>query len=405
MLSQTKVLAALEEKREAFRNYFADQGQELAMVQHKLDLFATLSYAELLAILDEITAATPWTGAMPTAELETADRLRLPFSHTWQSHAAARAWAFSVLEHAPVAAVDGSQIMPDKNDGLAVAAIQVGWYINPHRAGVPYEKDVSFDVIAPDELRADAEGEADYAGWVVNQRRFEAECARLCALMNRFAALPEAQRPLCYFDGSFIVSFAGLLRPERARPYLRAVEELLAVSTAQRVPLVGFVDSSGSKDLVQFLNLVTARAGDPKPYVSLTDGQLIASRLTAWGDRTPLFHCARSDALSTSGRADFYREVAFAYVNLGAGRAPARVEMPRWLWESARAGWVLDMVRAECIVGARGYPYAIETADAVAVIQQADRERFFALLQQFADREGIEMARSRKARSKQIRRG
>jgi hypothetical protein len=405
MLSQPKVVAALEQKREAFRDFYADQGQELAKVASKLDLFSALSYAEIQAMLSEIAETAPWTGAVPTEELEEADRLRLPFSHAWHSHAEARTWAMSVLEHQPVAAVDGSQIMPDKNDGLPVAAVQIGWYINPHCAGTPYEKDVSFDIIAPDELQAEQEGEADYASWLVNQVRFEAECAKLAELMNRFAALPETQRPLCYFDGSFIVSFAGLLRPERARPYLKAVEQLLDVSTALRVPLVGFVDSSGSRDLVQMLNLVTAKAGDTKPYVSLTDGTLVDGRLVDWGDRTPLFQCARNDKLSSNGHADFYRQVVFSYVNLGAGRPPARVEMPRWLWDAGRAGWVMDMVRAECIAGARGYPYAIETADAVAVIQQADRERFYAILQQFAEREGINMARSRKALSKQLRRG
>ena len=32
-----------------------------------------------------------------------------------------------------------------------------------------------------------------------------------------------------------------------------------------------------------------------------------------------------------------------------------------------------------------GYPYAVETADAVAVITMQDRERFYRLLQEFAD--------------------
>lgn len=399
MLSQPKVIAALEAKRQAFQSYYAAQRRALAKVEDKLDRFGALTYAEIMAQLAELAADAAWPGAEPTEEFDLADRLRLPFPHTWQAHAGARAWAMEVLAHQPTAAVDGSQILPDKNDGLPVAAVQVGWFVNPHAAGASYEKDVSFQVIAPDELQVAQEGEGDYATWLVNQRRFEAECEQLCALIERFAPLPEAERPLCYFDGSFIVSFAGLLRPERAAPYLRAVERLLDASEACRVPLVGFVDSSGSKDLVTLLNLTTGA-----PYVALTDGLLLDERLSGWGDRTPLFVCARRDLLSNSDRAGFYRRVVFCYVNLGAGRPPARVEMPRWLWESGRAGWVLDMVRAECIVGARGYPYAIETADAVAVIQQADRARFYALLQQFAEQEGFDLVRSRKATSKQMRR-
>ena len=122
-----------------------------------------------------------------------------------------------------------------------------------------------------------------------------------------------------------------------------------------------------------------------------------------WGNRTPLFYCARSDALSTEGRADFYQDVAFAYLNLSPSRPPARVEMPRWLVESGRAEELFDLIRAECVVGT-GYPYAIEAADALAVISHPDRERFYALFEQFVGREDTVLTQTRKAGSKRRRR-
>jgi hypothetical protein len=64
---------------------------------------------------------------------------------------------------------------------------------------------------------------------------------------------------------------------------------------------------------------------------------------------------------------------------------------------------MIDLVRAECVVGT-GYPYAIETADALAVISQQDRQRFHALFEQFATRTGLGLTRARKALSKQARR-
>ena len=60
-------------------------------------------------------------------------------------------------------------------------------------------------------------------------------------------------------------------------------------------------------------------------------------------------------------------------------------------------------MRAECVVGA-GYPYALETADAVAVLTMQDRERFYWLFQEFAEREGLPLQFSRKAVSKRGRR-
>lgn len=397
MLSREKVQAAFEQKRDDFRSFQAAQQREQGKVEAKIDFFCSLSSAD---ILDRLAAGDEaWPGALPTLEHDQAARLRLPFAATWASHEDARRWALTVLNDRPVLAVDGSQVPPSKDYGLPVAAVQIGWYINPHRAGQGYEKNLSFELLSPADLeQAEASG-VESADWLVNQRRFEAECAKLCELMDRFAALPANERPLCFFDGSLIISFASTLRPERSAAYLNAVRSLLERSTELRVPLVAFVDSSASKDLVTLLNVTTG-----PDYVSLTDGSLLGSLLPAWGDRTPFFVCARRDNLSLNGRADFYRAVVFCYVRLSADRPPARVEMPLWMWEGGLAAWAVDMVRAECVASAGGYPYAIETADAVAVLQQADREVFYALLQQFAEHQGLAFTQSRKARSKQARR-
>jgi hypothetical protein len=397
MLDRRKVIDALQTKREQFTTFAGEQQRQGLAAEAKLAVFHRYSAAEILQLLAERNV--PWPGAEPTAELDQAQGLRLPFAQRWQSHENARAWALDVLTDAPVAAVDGSQIMPSKELSLPVAAIQVGWYINYHAAGGRYEKDVRFEVLAPDELASDDSG-GEFADWRVNQRRFVLECDQLCELMARFAAEPDARRPLCLFDGSFIISFAGQLRPDRGMPYVRAVERLLETSRALRVPLAGFVDSSASKDVLTLVNIVTGA-----PYLSLTDGLLLDPLLPQWGDRSPLFACARADMLSTQDRAGFYRDVVFSYVRLAQGRPPARIEMPRWLWEEGRAQQVLDRVRAECVVGAGGYPYAVETADAVAVLQTPDRDRFFALFQQFAEAQGLALNQSRKSLSKAARRG
>ncbi len=396
MLDRGKVVNALQTKREQFTIFLSEQRRQSSQLSEKLAQFNSLSAA---AVMQAVEASdSEWPGAEPTAELDQAQQLRLPFAQRWQSHRDARAWAMAVLADCPVAAVDGSQIMPSKEMSPPVAAVQVGWYINYHAQGGRYEKDVRFEVLAPNELATDEAG-GEFADWRVNQRRFVLECEQLCVLMERFAAEPEERRPLCLFDGSFIISFAGQLRPERSGDYVRAVQKLLDTSQRRRVPLAGFVDSSSSKDFLTLLNIVTG-----EPYLSLTDGPLLSQSLPDWGDRSPLFVCARRDGLSTQGRAGFYRDVVFSYIRLAQNRPPARVEMPRWLWEEGRSQQVLDLVRAECVVGANGYPYAAETADAAAVLQMIDRERFYALFQQFAEAEGLVVNQSRKSLSKSARR-
>jgi hypothetical protein len=64
---------------------------------------------------------------------------------------------------------------------------------------------------------------------------------------------------------------------------------------------------------------------------------------------------------------------------------------------------VIDTVRAECVVG-NGYPYALEAADAAAVITAEDRGRILRALQIFSEKENLAFRVSRKAASKVRRR-
>ncbi len=405
MLNRDKTIFALKAKRSQFESYRAGLAHQQALVDARLAGLLGRSASDILAFL--AAHNREWPGSLPTPEFDAADDLRLAFGAAWDNHEMARAWAKQVLEGRPVAAVDGSQITPSKDLSVPVGAVQVGWYVNFHVPGGRYIKDVAFEVLTPDEL--DDTGDDGSGGsrggdrlmpdWRVNQRRFVAECERLCSLMHEFAQAPDDAKPLCFFDGSLIVSFAGQMLPNRGRVYVDKVRELLACSAATRVPLVAFVDRSYSHDLVSLMDEL-AQAHES---LTLSDAALLQPLLPNWGDRSPLFVCARADELSLNGRADFYRDVAFTYVHLNQGRTPARVELPRWLVEEGRAEEILNLVRAECVVGA-GYPYVVETADQLAVISQQDRERFYLLFEQFLARDGIALVGTRKAASKAVRR-
>ena len=120
-----------------------------------------------------------------------------------------------------------------------------------------------------------------------------------------------------------------------------------------------------------------------------------------WGDRTPAMICARGDILEDYGP---YREsVAFCYLQATSRRPPARLEFPRWMLDDGLLEPVLDAVRAELIAG-NGYPYAIETADAVSVITMQDRQEFYGQFQEFMQRQGMKFTFSNKSVSKSRRR-
>jgi hypothetical protein len=396
MLVRSKVIAALEAKKDHFAGYQVELRDTLDRYREALEHLPDLSRAEVEARFDE--AEILWPGALPTDEQ---DRLRdtlISLGQGWTSHEEARIWAREILFNTPTFAVDGSQISPSRDFSVPVGAVQVGWFENPHTPGGQYVKDLAFEVLAPGELaeEADDNGGSEFPDWHVNLRRFQMECRAVVEYIQAHAGAEPA--PLCFFDGSLVVSFAQHMRPNLRRAYVDAVTAMLRASQTSRVPLVGYIATSFARDLVAMLAPLYRLPPAPR----LSDGALLRPRMQ-WGDRCQVYLCARDDKVLPDYGPQA-RQVCFTYLKTTADGAPARLEFPRWLIEDEEElERVLNLVRAECIVG-NGYPYALETADAVAVISLQDRERFYATFQQFAEKEGLALRYSRKALSKRVRR-
>jgi len=393
MLSRAHVIAALEAKREGFDGFELRTGEELQRYEEALDWLADQDVADLLQELEPMKRP----GARPTAERIAGRPIVRPFGRRFANHQEARAWALEVLQGVTTLAVDGSQITPSRDFSIPVGAVQVGWFENPHDGGKDYVKDIRFEVLPPDDLAGEMEA-GGYPDLKVNLRRFQLECEVLVEHMRGFTGHTPA--PVCFFDGSLIISFAAQMRPELQRGYLHAARSLLDTSEETRVPLVGYVDTSYASDLVTLLGCLI---GEARPS-GLTDGLLLRRRM-AWGDRTEAFVCARDDKLfeRANQELDYYQRVHLVYLKTTAENAPVRLDLPAWLLEAGELERVLDIVRAECVVGT-GYPYAVETVDALAVITIADRERFYRTFQEFIGTLGVNLRYSRKAYSKRMRR-
>jgi hypothetical protein len=396
MLVRSKVIAALEAKKDHFAGYQVELRDTLDRYREALEHLPALSRAEVEARFDE--AEILWPGALPTDEQDRLHDTLVSLGQGWTSHEEARIWAREILFNTPTFAVDGSQISPSRDFSVPVGAVQVGWFENPHTPGGQYVKDLAFEVLAPGELAEEADDNrgSEFPDWHVNLRRFQMECRAVAEYIQGHAGTDPA--PLCFFDGSLVVSFAQHMRPNLRRAYVDAVTAMLRASQTSRVPLVGYIATSFARDLVAMLAPLYRLP--PAPHLS--DGALLRSRMQ-WGDRCQVYLCARDDKVLPDYGPQA-RQVCFTYLKTTADGAPARLEFPRWLIEDEEElERVLNLVRAECIVG-NGYPYALETADAVAVISLQDRERFYATFQQFAEKEGLALRYSRKALSKRVRR-
>ena len=334
-----------------------------------------------------------------------------PFGRDFDNHEQARQWA-ECIEGITTVAVDGSQLLPWRDASIPVALIQVGYFANPHTQGRPYTKDVRMEVLSPDEIMEQSRTENKdpdsypYSEMQVTLRRYMLEIETLVSQMEHYAgerrASDAAHSPVVFFDGSLVVSFALTMPSPYRERYVASAVSLLKTSEQCRVPLIGYIDTSYARDMITML----LRLDSAQPQPTLRETKKIHDALLwqghmRWGDRTPAMICARGDVLQAYGE---YREkVAFCYLKTTAAQPPARLEFPRWMLDDGLLEPVMDVVRAEVIAG-NGYPYAIETADAAAVISQQDRMEFYAHFQDFMKRQGVEFTFSRKAVSKSRRR-
>jgi hypothetical protein len=207
-----------------------------------------------------------------------------------------------------------------------------------------------------------------------------------------------AKPPVVFFDSLLVISFAELLPDEQRERYVADIVSLLETSKKRGVPVIGYVDTSFARDLINMLQVVFSDLSDAQ---KVHDALLLAPRMK-WGDRTALFRCARRGILDSYGD-EWRRNVAFLYLKTSSDGPPSRLDVPVWVYERGLLDYVLDTVRGEVIVG-NGYPYAIEAADQTAVLDARDREMFYAIFQEFAERERLNLSLARKAISKAHRR-
>jgi hypothetical protein len=393
MLSKGRVAEALERERDGLVRAAGEAATALEAYGTALQRLQGMERAELIDRL----GGTPWPGARPIEDMD-AHGVIVPFARQWTSAEEARGWALQRLRGVPTAAVDGSQIPASKEFGVPLSLVQVGWFVNPHDASEPYVKDVRTIVLAPEEGESEAD-EYAFADSRVNRCRFVAEMEAACEQVRRFAGRPGP--PVVFVDGTLVLSFAGRIPAEARAGYLQALFRLLDTSRECRIPVVGYVDSSRASDLVTMLRT----AFDPDlQKAPIYDGQVLGRSMGVF-ERSAAFATARGDILPLyrSESRDYSTELVFVYVQIGPDGSPARLDIPRWVADAGQLDHVVDVVRAEIVVG-NGYPYALETADVTALLTVEDRMAFYGMFREFAARSGVPMMTPRKTASKGRRR-
>lgn len=402
MLFRDLLNGELESKSGEFKSFAADWET------------ARLHYAGVLRELSRMEGAqvrrkfdgVPGIGALPSKEFDELKALIISFPEKWENHQQARNWAMTVLRDRTTFAADGSQMAPDKNVSLPVAMVQVGWFENHHTGEGSYEKGARQVLISPRELfRSDTDDAYDNPETPIGFRRFREEVSEIIRFIESKKGWKEAGKkmPLAFFDGTLLIGKSVPTDTDEQRKKHVIMLGLIRASEENRVPVVGYIDTSKARDLVRLLDNVNNGGSDELP-LPLYDSHILRAgndgsgiALQNWGDRTIFYHCHRINLK------EFYGRVGFVYLQTTAAGYPARLDIPAWVPEAGLLDELIDTVRAECVVGL-GYPYPLEAADATAVIGMSERDFLLRALQKFAKEENIPFSVSRKPVSKGRRR-
>ncbi|MEW6130934.1 MAG: DNA double-strand break repair nuclease NurA [Acidobacteriota bacterium] len=397
MIFREKILTALENSVGQFVLYQRELNEQIATYRAALENLVGMNKETITELLAETNRPS---GAIPTEEFYSAESMVLAFEKSFANREEAREWAYVTLLNHTTFAADGSQLMPTKDFSIPLAAVQTGWFENPHRTEGTYIKDTTFEILSPDEVMVRTAGDIEASFQAVQQRRYALEIEAIKKFMTKTleSGFDATQPPVVFFDNLLVISFAELLPESQRDFYVNEIIALLDKSKETGIPVIGYIDTSMARDLV---NLLITIFPDLNESPKLQDAALL-TRQMKWGDRTPLFRCARAGILEQYGET-WRRDLGFVYLKTTADAPPSRIDVPMWVYEKGLLEYVLNIIRGEVIVG-NGYPYVIEAADATAVITQQDRERFYAIFQEFAERNGFQFTRARKAISKSQRR-
>ncbi len=397
MLFRELLTDELNKQREEFSQFARSQADDLDDYLQKLVRLSEKSHAEI----EQKFATEENIGALPSAEFDAAKIFAISFAEKWTNHEEARRWAFEILQKRTTFAADGSQIFVEREVSLPVAAIQIGWFENPHDETLGYEKNAKFSVLSPADLLSQDEPVIPQTR--VGQRMFEAEIEKAKDFLHKKQGWQERgeRMPLAFYDGTLLLSIS-LPKSQLHADFIAQLVELARLSRDCKVPLVGYVDRSYARDLMAMLDAFEGRK--QASLKTLDDVSVLhVSTLKNWGERTPFCYSRRRGLDAFIDLQTQKSIVGFVYLQTTGAGLPARLDVPAWIYEEGLLPEVLDTVRAECVIGL-GYPYALETADQTAVITLRDREIFLQALQGFAKENNLNLRVSRKSASKGRRR-
>lgn len=253
-------------------------------------------------------------------------------------------------------------------------------------------------------------------GPLLGIKRSVAECRRLAELASD---LSDGSPAVAMMDGSLILW--GLVSkdcPEfitRAlleNGFLAHLEEMRVLAASRDLALASYISFPRSTDVIGALRVALcphevancdrycdgiSHRGRPCAEIAGIQDRELFNRVLNLGERSEIFLSTSSIVSKHYGR----HRVYFFYLKLAD--EIARVEIPEWVaQDERRLRLVHSLVLDQCRLG-QGYPVALSEAHQQAVINSADRENFWQLVESCMEAEKLPTLDSAKSRSKRTK--
>jgi len=303
---------------------------------------------------------------------------------------------------------DGSQIFPDRHEALPCYLINISSVILNYgdKSGADlssepvlfYKEQDRFTLWDGKKIPANSE--------VISLRRALMEFERLLDLVKEASnreniiSISDGTLILWRLEGTPSDFKSGILEP-----FLNIMEEL----KKRRVPIIGYISSPGSTDVINALRLglcpekvsycnqcpYTELPELPcAPIEGLTDRNLF-SKVLEQGEISAVFRSS-SKILESYGDHHIY----FFYINIG--EEIARVEIPKWVAEDNKLLTLVHALVYDQAKKGKGYPVAISESHEQAVVKGRDRNFFFDLIKESMVKADFNVTISRKGLSKRV---
>lgn len=278
-----------------------------------------------------------------------------------------------------ILAVDGSQIYPDRHQGISCFLINIG------RAQFCYGEPESKVILDSKPFVISPQDESNIISTqIVDCYRAQYE------LKLGFEYSKEISTDIFCFltDGSLIFYQLETLDNENKNKFLASYLSILDLFFKNKIFISGYISNPRSKEIIKLISPASQK------FEFITDADLFLQILKPF-ERSAVF-ASKIDIVETY---QMHSKIYFCYLHTGS--EIARIELPFWIVQENQTDYVLGMILDQIIKGS-GYPIALSESHEQAVVRAVDREYFYELLNQFTCENNNKYISSQKSQKKRL---